>query len=132
MSSIESASAGIPVSAMVTLASPDFEPLVAFYRQLLCRSPRSYAPQRYAEFALPGIVLAIFNPQVDQAEIFAGPAGGMSLCLEVKDLEAAIALLTQLGCAPPGPILNASHGREIYALDPAGNRLIIHQANPSD
>ncbi|EKQ68223.1 Glyoxalase/Bleomycin resistance protein/Dioxygenase superfamily [Leptolyngbyaceae cyanobacterium JSC-12] len=52
---------------------------------------------------------------------------GMSLCLEVENLEGAIAHLTQLGYPPPGEILTASHGREIYAYDPDGNWLILHQ-----
>lgn len=54
--------------------------------------------------------------------------GAMSLCLEVRNLESAIAHLTALGYPPPGEILTASHGREIYAYDPAGNRLILHQS----
>jgi hypothetical protein len=32
-----------------------------------------------------------------------------------------------LGYPPPGEIITASHGREIYTYDPAGNRLILHQ-----
>ena len=43
------------------------------------------------------------------------------------NLEQAIACLTNLGYTPPGEIIEASHGREIYAYDPAGNRLILHQ-----
>jgi len=51
----------------------------------------------------------------------------MSLCLEVADLEGAIAHLTQLGYPPSGAIITASHGREVYAYDPDGNWLILHQ-----
>ena len=50
-----------------------------------------------------------------------------SLCLEVVNLAAAIAHMTELGYPPIGAILTASHGREIYAYDPDGNRLILHQ-----
>ncbi len=53
----------------------------------------------------------------------------MSLCLEVSNLEDAIAHLKTLGYPPPGNISIASHGREIYAYDPDGNRLILHQNN---
>jgi len=56
---------------------------------------------------------------------------GMSLCLEVENLETAIAHLTQLGSPPAEPIITASHGREIYAYDPDGNWLILHQSHPS-
>lgn len=52
----------------------------------------------------------------------------ISLCLEVSNLEDAIAHLTALGYPPPGDISIASHGREIYAYDLDGNRLILHQA----
>ena len=52
---------------------------------------------------------------------------GLSLCLDVDDLDAAIAHLINLGYPPPGEIIVASHGREIYAYDPNGNRLILHQ-----
>ncbi len=51
----------------------------------------------------------------------------MSLCLDVENLEVAIAHLTQLGYPPSGDIITASHGREMYAYDPDGNWLILHQ-----
>nr|WP_289501139.1 hypothetical protein [Gloeocapsopsis sp. IPPAS B-1203] len=53
----------------------------------------------------------------------------MSLCLEVSDLENAVAHLTSLGYPPLGETLTASHGKEIYAYDPQGNRLILHQSS---
>jgi catechol 2,3-dioxygenase-like lactoylglutathione lyase family enzyme len=56
---------------------------------------------------------------------------GMALCFEVEDLEGAIAHLTRLGYPPPGKIITASHGREIYAYDPEGNWLILHQGGKS-
>jgi predicted enzyme related to lactoylglutathione lyase len=114
----------------VALASVNFERLVGFYSELLNQSARPYQRDRYAEFRLPGLRLGIFKPRVDQAAQFAAPSSGsMSLCLEVADLEGAIAHLTRLGYAPPGPGLTASHGREIYAYDPDGNRLILHQSS---
>ena len=115
-----------PTAAFVTLASERFDLLVSFYRALLDQLPQPYTPQRYAEFALPGLKLAIFKPK--QAEEFDGQAGAMSLCLEVEDLKVAIATLAQLGYPPPSNIIQASHGQEIYAYDPAGNRLILHQS----
>jgi hypothetical protein len=51
------------------------------------------------------------------------------MCLEVNNLEDVIAHLTDLGYPPPGEIAIASHGREIYAYDPDGNRLILHQSH---
>lgn len=121
-------------TAYVTLASKNLELLVAFYQGLLEHPPHPYMPGHYAEFSLPALKLALFKPNTAHLEEFSGPAGSMSLCLEVKNLECAIAQLTNLGYPPPGQIIDASHGQEIYAYDPAGNRLILHQSqpNPSD
>lgn len=118
-------------AALLTLASENFEPLVQFYRQLLNQAPAPYRSKVYAEFHLPGLRLGIFRPQIPPSP---APASlpQMSLCLEVENLEAAIAHLTALGCPPPGEILTASHGREIYAFDPDGNCLILHQAHCPD
>ncbi|MGG6239209.1 VOC family protein [Nodosilinea sp. AN01ver1] len=117
-------------SAFITLASERFEDLVAFYGALLGQGAELYQRDRYAEFRLPGLRLAIFRPRADQADRFkASTSGAMSLCLEVVDLTAAIAHLTNLGYPPPGPVLTASHGREVYVCDPDGNRLILHQSS---
>jgi predicted enzyme related to lactoylglutathione lyase len=73
--------------------------------------------------------LGIFKPKENHRVEFENSAqSGMSLCLEVDDLEKAIAHLTSIGYPPPGEITTASHGREIYAYDPANNRLILHQS----
>jgi predicted enzyme related to lactoylglutathione lyase len=115
--------------ALVTLAAADSETLVRFYAQLLEREPNPYIPNVYAEFQLPGLRLGIFKPKENHRGEFANPAGsGMSLCLEVDELEEAIAHLTRLGYPPSGEIITASHGREIYACDPDRNRLILHQS----
>ena len=118
-------------TTFVTLADSHLERLVTFYQALLDEPPKPYVPKRYAEFALPGLKLALFKPSADYEEEFSGSAGSMSLCLEVQNLEGAIATLTTLGYPPPGNIIHASHGQEIYAYDPAGNRLILHQSNLS-
>ncbi|HEY9830023.1 MAG TPA: VOC family protein [Stenomitos sp.] len=116
--------------AFVTLAAADAEALVQFYRQLLHQEPKPYIPHVYAEFQLTGLRLGIFQPQPTHLEEFANSIhSGMSLCLEVEHLEDAIAHLTRIGYPPPGEITTASHGREIYAYDPMGNRLILHQSH---
>jgi predicted enzyme related to lactoylglutathione lyase len=116
-------------TAFVTLAASDAETLVQFYAQLLEQEPKPYIPNVYAEFQLSGLRLGIFKPKQSHRVEFENSAqSGMSLCLEVDDLEEAIAHLTTLGYPPPGEITTASHGREIYAYDPAGNRLILHQS----
>jgi predicted enzyme related to lactoylglutathione lyase len=113
--------------ALVTIAAAKFEEAVEFYRQLLGRSPEISIPNVYVEFQLLGLRLGIFKPkQIHQSEFAGQSSGGMSLCLEVEDLEAAIEHLRSIGASLPGEIMIASHGREIYAYDPAGNRLILH------
>jgi predicted enzyme related to lactoylglutathione lyase len=114
----------------VALADADGLTLTSFYQQLLGRAPTKHIPAVYAEFELPGLRLGIFKPKEgNQAEFFSNAhSGSMSLCLEVANLDDAIAQLTAAGYPPPGEVKVASHGREIYAYDPAGNRLILHQA----
>jgi catechol 2,3-dioxygenase-like lactoylglutathione lyase family enzyme len=117
-------------TVFATLASPNVERLVDFYQRLCDRPPSAYRPDVYAEFHLPGLRLGIFQPRTsDVAEFGDRSSGRFSLCLEVDDLDSAIAHLTDLGYPPPGEVIEASHGREIYAFDPDGNRLILHQGN---
>ncbi len=118
-------------AAFVAIANNQAQALVPFYEAVLGCSPTVHVPQVYSEFQLPGLRLGIFNPKVEhQSEFRAAAFGSMSLCLEVENLERAIAHLADLGYAPPGPIQSASHGQEVYAYDPSGNRLILHQAKP--
>ncbi|RUR78727.1 VOC family protein [Chlorogloeopsis fritschii PCC 9212] len=115
--------------AIVTLASVNIENLVVFYTKLLGFEPATLIPNVYAEFQLPGLKLGIFKPkQTNSSEFENSVRSKMSLCLEVSDLENAIAHLSLLGYPPPGEIIVASHGKEIYAYDPDGNRLILHQS----
>jgi predicted enzyme related to lactoylglutathione lyase len=116
--------------ALITLATTNIKDLVNFYSKLLQQQPDPYIPSVYAEFKLKKLRLGIFQPKRNRQQEFINSAGsGMSLCLEVPDLSDAIAKITALGYPPPGEIITASHGNEIYAYDPAGNRLILHQSN---
>lgn len=115
--------------AFVTLAAADIEIMIQFYTQLLGQEPVFQIPKVYAEFQLPRLRLGIFMPRDShRIEFKNSPSSTMSLCLEVDDLEGAIAHLTILGYPPLGQITTASHGREIYAYDPGCNRLILHQS----
>ncbi|MFB2893769.1 VOC family protein [Aerosakkonemataceae cyanobacterium BLCC-F50] len=117
--------------AFVTLGVADFPKVIDFYRKLFNQEPQPYIPNVYGEFRLTGgLRLGIFQPKTQHSAEFSNShQSGMSLCLEVESLSSAIAHLTALGYPPPGEITTASHGREIYAYDPAGNRLILHQSN---
>lgn len=117
-----------PNEAFVALASINIENLVNFYINLLGK-PKINISNVYAQFELPGLRLGIFRPKEPNLQEFESAKSRISLCLEVANLEDAIAHLTTLGYPPPGEIITASHGREIYAYDPEGNRLILHQGN---
>ncbi|MEC4816847.1 MAG: VOC family protein [Scytonema sp. PMC 1069.18] len=117
------------IDIFVTLATAKIENLLSFYTQFLGIEPTNVIPKVYGEFQLPGLKIGIFQPKSSQLSEFETSRNStMSLCLEVKDLESTIAHLTALGYPPPGEIIKASHGQEIYAYDPDGNRLILHQS----
>jgi len=114
----------------VTISTERIQLIADFYSQLLSQKPTIYRPPIYAEFKLGGLRLAIFKPKSERQSEFTNQSSSMSFCLEVKDLEQAIAHISDLGYPPPGEIIEASHGNEIYAYDPDGNRLILHQPAP--
>jgi catechol 2,3-dioxygenase-like lactoylglutathione lyase family enzyme len=145
--------------AWVTLAARDFGRSVQFYQQFLEQAPMSVIPDIYAEFELKGLRLGIYRPRSEErtnpVEASVEPFGPdpsrphiqtgqaldratnpqafppISLCVEVADLAIAIAHFTQLGYPPPGAIIVAPHGREIFAYDPDGNRVILYQRSPN-
>ena len=113
----------------VALADLDGHSLKTFYQALLEQNPIIDIPDVYAEFVLAGLRIGLFKPSnTHRAEFESLSSGGMSLCIEVENIEKAIAHLTTLGYPPPGAIQQTSHGREIYVYDPQGNRLILHEA----
>lgn len=124
----------VPIySALVAIAASPFSLTSEFYQQLFNQSPKNFQPERYAEFHLPGICLALFSPKPTQAQEFSAPAQSpISLCLKLESLEAAIdevKMIEQklrLDCQM-GEISHASHGRELYLYDPQGNRIILYQ-----
>lgn len=109
-----------------TIATENVETLRDFYSCLLQTQAQREIPGVYAEFVVGGLRLGLFRPR-DRQEFHSSTPGGMSLCLEVEDIQEAIAYLSSIGYPPPGAIQTASHGQEIYAYDPDGNRLIVHQ-----
>ncbi len=112
----------------ITIAAQDFERSQDFYEQLLGKAPdRTLGPADqpiYAEFQLKGLRLGIYRPQSGNSAPTSSP---LSLCFQVKSLEESIAHLTSIGFPVEGEILTPRHGREVYAADPDGNRLILYQ-----
>lgn len=113
----------------VAISTNKIQLLVDFYSQLFKKQPTIYQPSIYAEFQLEKFRLGIFQPKVEQKSEFENISSAMSLCLEVEELEQAIAQISEMGYPPSGKIVEASHGREIYAYDPTGNRLIFYQSS---
>lgn len=111
--------------AWVTIAAVEFERSVNFYRQLLSQDPIMLTPS-YAEFRAFGLSIGIYRPKHEEATPPITLFPSVSLCLQVEDLEGAIADLAALD-AFVGEIRFVSHGREAYAYDPDGNRIILYQ-----
>ncbi|HTL90104.1 MAG TPA: VOC family protein [Leptolyngbya sp.] len=115
-------------NAWVTIAAVQFDRSVAFYRHLFQQEPHSFTPGKYAEFKAFGIRLGIYRPTMEEspekAPITLFPA--VSLCVQIENLERAIARLDQVD-AYVGEVRSVSHGREAYAYDPDGNRIILYE-----
>jgi hypothetical protein len=110
------------------IGTEQFDAVVAFYTALFGRAPDERIRDVYVAFRLPGLHLGIFRPREATAADFRNRpdrCGGLSLVLQVPRLEPAMAELTRLGSPPAGPVVTASHGREVYVHDPDGNRLIL-------
>ena len=116
--------------AYIAIASTNITKTIDFYSKLLQLEPEKYNPNVYAEFVYKQLRLAIFKPKIDNINEFNNSQGsGMSICLEVDDLEDAIAFLTEIGYPPSDNIVTSSHGKELYVYDPSGNRIILYQKN---
>lgn len=144
--------------AFVAIASIQWAQMVHFYRHLTNHPPNPHISHSYAEFSIGGLRIGLFHPKASHQPEFSYPKGaGISLCLEVKDLEQSRIVLDHIYATLPfasepssmsfpidsspmersepvspqrpyGPIAIASHGRECYAYDPDGNRLILHES----
>ncbi|MEB3230058.1 MAG: hypothetical protein VKJ64_03545, partial [Leptolyngbyaceae bacterium] len=126
-------------TAFVAIAVDQWEPMVQFYSCITGQSPHPYRPGGYAEFRLGSLRLGLFraNPS-HQDEFIHGRAANISICLEVNHLEQSRQVIEQAysvltlpmahGQLRLGTVAIASHGRECYAYDPDGNRLILHEA----
>ncbi len=120
-------------TAWVTIAAHDFDTIVEFYTRLLGDAPdRVMGPADaliYAEFELHGLRLGLYRPAPGSSpgSSAGSSAGPISICIQVESLETAIDHLAAIGYPVSGDILTPRHGREIYAFDPEGNRLILYQ-----
>lgn len=111
----------------VAIAAEPWQTVVDFYSELLDLEADPYQENRYAEFQIGDFRLGIFKPKPQHQGEFQGRSGSLSLCIEVANLEQAIATVEKLGGRVDPEITHAAHGRECYAYDPLGNRLILHK-----
>jgi predicted enzyme related to lactoylglutathione lyase len=115
-------------AVFVAIATVNLANLVNFYHLLLELEPEKLIPDIYAEFHLVNFQLSIFQPKAThKAEFATVSKSPLSLCLAVNNLETAMTQLTNLGHLPDVEIFSTDYGREIYAYDPDGNRLILYQ-----
>jgi catechol 2,3-dioxygenase-like lactoylglutathione lyase family enzyme len=113
--------------ACMTIATSHWQQSIAFYQTLLGLDPHAHQPDRYAEFRLPDLTLVLYSPK-SQEQSHPDPYPSLSLCLYVQDLDQAATILTSMGQADL-VMQTSSHGREIYAADPDGNRVILYEPN---
>lgn len=117
------------------IGANDYPATVAFYGALFGREPDERIRDIYVAFRLPGLHLGIFAPRASNRPDFANPAdlrGGLSLVMRVPDVDQARAAVSALNAThPPGPIQPTNHGREFYAYDPEGNRIIVVEHTPA-
>ncbi|MDG3004450.1 VOC family protein [Paludisphaera mucosa] len=121
--------------AYTAIGSEDFERSIAFYSGLFGREPDERLGDVYGAFRMPGLHLGIFRPRRGGGGDFRNPTdrrGGLSLVLAVPSVERAAAEVGRLG-GSASPAFETSHGREAYAYDPDGNRLIlVERGGPTD
>jgi predicted enzyme related to lactoylglutathione lyase len=119
--------------ASAAIGSEDFGRALAFYSAILGREPDERLGDGYAAFRLPGLHLQVFRPKRGGGADFANPPGrraGLNLVFRVASLDRALAEVERAGGAATAAF-STSHGREAYAYDPDGNRLILVESAPA-
>ena len=114
----------VPDAVLFSLATTQFNGLLAFYRRLL-GDPIQLAENKHATFALPGSRLVVWSSQ-ERVK----PGNALELCLQVGNLEAAMAAVADWVVLES--VNQASHGRETFFRDPDGNRIILYQPHARD
>lgn len=114
----------------MTLAVRNLATMQAFYTALLGCDPQVVWGDRYAGFQIHGQRLGLFRPRAEERDRWRSAAGAWSLCLYVPDLEAACQTVQAAGGQIASAAIAETYGRECYAQDPEGNRLLLCQGNP--
>jgi predicted enzyme related to lactoylglutathione lyase len=111
----------------IAIAAINFDEMQQFYTTILQQEPTSRIRDVFVEYQLPELRLDLFKPrEANRPEFQQNTRSTLNIVLEVRDIEAAAKHFASVGCQP-GKIIDAFHGKEFYAYDPAQNRLIVHQ-----
>ncbi|MGK7911622.1 MAG: VOC family protein [Synechococcus sp.] len=112
-----------PSTALLSIATSNLVRMQEFYCSLLETPPAVVLEETYLEFRLKGLRLGLYrshNPD------YLACLGASSLCLQVQDLDAVLALPI-LKSVSISPLRSEFHGREVDFCDPDGNRIVVHE-----
>jgi|SRR5579859_7216624 len=117
-------------TANVTLMISDMDRSVAFYTQELGLELKVRYGDDWAEVVGPGITLGLH--QAHGPIVRSDPAIGISIGLEVDDIETSVEELKARGVAFPTGIRETSDLREAAFADPDGTPLYLAQIKPQN
>jgi catechol 2,3-dioxygenase-like lactoylglutathione lyase family enzyme len=112
----------------VTLMVSDMDRAVAFYIQKLGLELKVRYGNDWAEVVGPGLTLGLHQAQGPIAR--SDPAIGISIGLEVDDLDAAVLELKARGVVFPAGVRETNELREASFADPDGTPLYLAQIKP--
>ncbi len=112
----------------VTLMVADMDRAVEFYAQKLGLELKVRYGNEWAEVAAPGITLGLHQARGPIAR--SEPNIGISIGLEVDDIEAAVGELRAKGVVFPSSIRETNDLREASFVDPDGTSLYLAEIKP--
>ena len=115
-------------SGNLTLMVADMDRAVEFYTQKLGLELKVRYGNEWAEVAAPGVMLGLHQARGPIAR--ADPNIGISIGLEVDDIEAAVEELKGKGIAFPSSIRETNDLRQASFEDPDGTSLYLAEIKP--
>ena len=112
-----------PSTGLLSIATQTLKPMQDFYSSLLGMDPAVDLEGTYIEFRLTGLRLGLYR---SRNPAYRACLGAMSVCLQVADLDAMLAL-PLLESVKVSAIRCEFHGREVDFCDPDGNRIVLHE-----
>jgi catechol 2,3-dioxygenase-like lactoylglutathione lyase family enzyme len=114
--------------ANVTLMVADMDRAVEFYAQTLGLELKVRYGNEWAEIAAPGLTLGLHQARGPIAR--ADPDIGISIGLEVDDIDATVEELKAKGVLFPSSIRETDDLREASFVDPDGTSLYLAELKP--